>query len=138
MARLFMQGLGVPKDCAAAASLLVLPASWGNWSFANRWGLDAYLNDRNPSAALILFARAASLGYDRAQMNLVWLLRSHPSDARNVLGSGERVRAAEATMLRRATRLGNGEAALELALEYAAGRIVRGGTEGAEAAVRLW
>jgi SEL1 protein len=74
-----MQQKGIPgmkKDVATAAALYKVVAERGPWSSLMRWALECYLKGQI-GKALLLYSRAAELGYEAAQSNAAWILEKY-------------------------------------------------------------
>ncbi|CAK9276017.1 unnamed protein product [Sphagnum jensenii] len=74
-----MQQKGIPgmkKDVATAAALYKVVAERGPWGSLMRWALECYLKGQI-GKALLLYSRAAELGYEAAQSNAAWILEKY-------------------------------------------------------------
>ncbi|KAH7416365.1 hypothetical protein KP509_14G087900 [Ceratopteris richardii] len=125
LAKLFQKGLGVKKDLAIATHLYKTVAEGGPWGSLMRWALSSYLKGEI-GKALLLYSRAAELGYEIAQSNAAWILEKYQEDE-YCLGesgfckTGERYRRAH-TFWWHASEQGNDDAALLIGDAYYYGR----------------
>ncbi|MCO5608676.1 hypothetical protein L7F22_062890 [Adiantum nelumboides] len=125
LAKLFQRGLGVKKDLAMATVLYKMVAERGPWGSLMRWALESYLKG-DIGKALLLYSRAAELGYEIAQSNAAWILEKYHEEEycmgeSGFCKSGERYRRAH-TLWWHASEQGNDDAALLIGDAYYYGR----------------
>eukprot|EP00958_Prasinococcus_capsulatus_P028744 scaffold7207_cov520-Prasinococcus_capsulatus_cf.AAC.16 len=74
LARFYTTGrAGIRKSCGDALRLFKVVAEKGEWGSLLRWAHEHYMNG-NAEASLIIYLKAAMLGYEVAQSNAAWLL----------------------------------------------------------------
>ncbi|KAG6551776.1 hypothetical protein Mapa_006593 [Marchantia paleacea] len=125
LARMQQKGYGTKKDEATAVELYKLVAERGPWGSLLKWALECYVN-REIGKALLLYSRAAELGYEVAQSNAAWILDKYYSEDVCIGSSGfcteaERHQRAHA-LWRYASEQGNQHAALLIGDAYYYGR----------------
>lgn len=125
LAKLFHKGVGMKKDLATAVALYKIVAERGPWGSLMRWALESYLK-KDIGKALLLYSRAAELGYEVAQSNAAWMLEKY-TEEEHCLGetgfcsSVERHQRAH-TLWWHASEQGNDDAALLIGDAYYYGR----------------
>ena len=62
-----------------AAALFKIVAERGPWGSLMRWALDSYLKGEI-GKSLLLYSRAAELGYEAAKSNAAWILEKYHSE----------------------------------------------------------
>lgn len=123
-----MQQRGIPglkRDVATAAALFKIVAERGPWGSLMKWALECYLKGQI-GKSILLYSRAAELGYEAAQSNAAWILEKYGNDGVCLGQSGictdaERHRRAH-TFWRYASEQGNEHAALLIGDAYYYGR----------------
>ncbi|KAK3261086.1 hypothetical protein CYMTET_29997, partial [Cymbomonas tetramitiformis] len=73
LARLYMHGIGVPREKWTAVRLFKVVAERGPWGAMLRWAHSRYMQGDH-EGALLLYLRAAHLGYTVAQRNAGWMI----------------------------------------------------------------
>ncbi|XP_024403374.2 ERAD-associated E3 ubiquitin-protein ligase component HRD3A isoform X2 [Physcomitrium patens] len=77
-----MQQRGIPglkRDPATAAALFKIVAERGPWGSLMKWALECYLKGQT-AKALLLYSRAAELGYEVGQSNAAWILEKYHNE----------------------------------------------------------
>ncbi|CAM6095755.1 unnamed protein product [Calypogeia fissa] len=125
LAKMQQKGIGLRKDEATAVKLYKMVAEKGPWGSLLKWALEAYIN-RDIGLALLLYSRAAELGYEVAQSNAAWILDKYYSEDVCIGSSGictdkERHQRAH-DLWRHASEQGNQHAALLIGDAYYYGR----------------
>eukprot|EP00249_Psilotum_nudum_P022952 c28701_g1_i2 orf=217-2274(+) len=121
LAKLFQKGIGVKKDLVMAATLYKIVAERGPWGSLLRWALESYLKG-DVGKSLLLYSRAAELGYEVAQSNAAWILEKYQEEEFCIGKSGfctvaERHQRAH-TLWWHASEQGNDDAALLIGDAY--------------------
>eukprot|EP00897_Mesotaenium_endlicherianum_P008175 jgi/Mesen1/7386/ME000382S06586 len=127
LAKSHHRGLGTQRDATTAAVLYKAVAERGPWGGILRWAHARYM-DGEVGAALMLYSRAAELGYEVAQSNAAWLLDKYagdsgcvgPAGGRKCLPAERHVRAHR--LWRHASEQGNVQAALLIGDAYFYGK----------------
>ena len=106
--------------------LYKMVAERGPWGSLMRWALESYLKGEI-GKALLLYSRAADLGYEIAQSNAAWILERYHEEEYCLGQSGfcetvERYRRAH-TLWWHASEQGNDDAALLIGDAYYYGRV---------------
>lgn len=101
-------------------------AERGPWGSVLKWALESYIN-RDIGKALLLYSRAAELGYEVAQSNAAWILDKYYSEDVCIGSAGictdkERHQRAH-DLWRHAAEQGNQHAALLIGDAYYYGRV---------------
>eukprot|EP00898_Chlorokybus_atmophyticus_P009041 jgi/Chlat1/9138/Chrsp97S08391 len=73
LAKMHHTAQGVPRSCSVSMRLYKDVSERGPWGYLLRWAHERYM-DGDGEAALLLYLRAAELGYEVAQSNAAWLL----------------------------------------------------------------
>ncbi|XP_002989053.2 ERAD-associated E3 ubiquitin-protein ligase component HRD3A [Selaginella moellendorffii] len=125
LAKMQQRGLGMKKDLPTAVDLYKAVAERGPWGALLRWGLESYLKGEI-ALSLLLYSRAAELGYEVAQSNAAWILDKFHEEAVCIGKNGyctveERHHRAH-TLWRFASEQGNEYAALLIGDAYYYGR----------------
>ncbi|KAJ7526127.1 hypothetical protein O6H91_17G083700 [Diphasiastrum complanatum] len=125
LAKMQQKGVGMKKDVTTAATLFKIVAERGAWGSMLRWALDFYLKGQT-GMALLLYSRAAELGYEVAQSNAAWILEKFRDEDVCIGRSGfctdaERHQKAH-RFWRHASEQGNEHAALLIGDAYYYGR----------------
>eukprot|EP00252_Welwitschia_mirabilis_P001496 TRINITY_DN1135_c0_g1_i1.p1 TRINITY_DN1135_c0_g1~~TRINITY_DN1135_c0_g1_i1.p1 ORF type:complete len:678 (+),score=132.79 TRINITY_DN1135_c0_g1_i1:342-2375(+) len=125
LAKMFHKGVGIRKDLLTASTLYKLVAERGPWGSMLRWALECYLKGQT-GKALLLYSRAAELGYEIAQSNAAWILDKYGEydiciGRSGICGDVERHQRAH-NLWWRASEQGNEQAALLIGDAYYYGR----------------
>ncbi|KAG0607065.1 hypothetical protein M758_8G000400 [Ceratodon purpureus] len=123
-----MQQKGIPglkRDVATAAALFKIVAERGPWGSLMKWALECYMKGQI-GKSLLLYSRAAELGYEAAQSNAAWILERYYNEGVCIGQAGmcsdvERHRRAH-TFWRYASEQGNEHASLLIGYAYFYGR----------------
>eukprot|EP00850_Spirogloea_muscicola_P018479 SM000169S02734 [mRNA] locus=s169:200091:203563:- [translate_table: standard] len=142
LARMHAKGFGTRPNLVTAAALFKVVAERGPWGHLLRWAHSAFLDGDLPTAVL-LYSRAAEMGYEVAQSNAAWLLgKKHQGEVACVSSAGggrcsteERQRKAH-RLWRLSSEQGNVQAALLIGDAYYFGKGSRKDLERAAEAYR--
>lgn len=126
LARMEHKGIGTKPDFLKATILYKAVAERGPWGALLRWAHTNYLTRDYPTS-LLLYSRAAELGYEVAQSNAAWLLDKFQKGSGCVGGSGRRCKDNERhershRLWRHASEQGNVQASLLIGDAYFYGR----------------
>ncbi|GAQ85887.1 Extracellular protein SEL-1 and related proteins [Klebsormidium nitens] len=125
LAKMMHHGIGTKRSYATAVAYYKRIAERGPWGSMMRWAHECYMEGQL-STALLLYSRAADLGYEVAQSNAAWLLEK--GAASECLGpTGKRCTdheryARSHKLWRLASEQGNVQAALLIGDAYYFGR----------------
>eukprot|EP00850_Spirogloea_muscicola_P020823 SM000228S07363 [mRNA] locus=s228:62161:65847:+ [translate_table: standard] len=142
LARMHAKGFGTRPNLVTAAALFKVVAERGPWGHLLRWAHSAFLDGDLPTAVL-LYSRAAEMGYEVAQSNAAWLLEKKHQGEVACVGSAGGGRCSAEERQRKAHRLwrlsseqGNVQAALLIGDAYYFGKGARKDLERAAEAYR--
>eukprot|EP00850_Spirogloea_muscicola_P019081 SM000183S03975 [mRNA] locus=s183:167223:170598:+ [translate_table: standard] len=142
LARMHAKGFGTRPNLVTAAALYKVVAERGPWGHLLRWAHSAFLDGDLPTAVL-LYSRAAEMGYEVAQSNAAWLLEKKHQGEVACVGSAGGGRCSAEERQRKAHRLwrlsseqGNVQAALLIGDAYYFGKGARKDLERAVEAYR--
>eukprot|EP00271_Cylindrocystis_brebissonii_P006534 TRINITY_DN19309_c0_g1_i1.p1 TRINITY_DN19309_c0_g1~~TRINITY_DN19309_c0_g1_i1.p1 ORF type:complete len:740 (-),score=130.61 TRINITY_DN19309_c0_g1_i1:357-2576(-) len=126
LARMNQKGIGTRQNFHTASILYKAVAERGTWGTVLRWAHSRYM-EGDVGTALLLYSRAAELGYEVAQSNAAWLLDKYRGESGCVGPSGGKCSEYERherahRLWRHASEQGNVQAALLIGDAYFYGR----------------